>query len=426
MLMKKNKKQSGVVLLELIFATFLLALFLAGVAVLMQRKERILKNQSTSAYLNSVLKASETFLVENYETIFNDININVNGNFKEISIKDDLIDNGYLAKSFNNNQSPYKNVAEIRAIKNVDNIELFVTLPDTNDSKTFDDVRIASMAPSGSGGIYFTNTAPTNPCKDSSGNVTSCIQGILALWSYQPTADFTTAFTGFLPNEGESSVFLRSIIDNGNGSAFVYRKKIGSNLNNNSLNTNLNLTNFDVNSEEQDVSIFFNANIGADGKFSDGTQLIYTPGQDIKDENDIDGDGNTDEIIGYNHPTLTLQDKSNPTIGQPTLVSDGGLSTGLVIEKDSSGNYPACEDSGILALNKNNNFLHCANSNWEEISKTAYIQESSIGNIPDSASSVVVLLRNGDTSKEYIVVLYKDLSNLPDDYTVVRYLGYLE
>jgi type II secretory pathway pseudopilin PulG len=427
MFIKRNKKQqSGVILLELIFATLLLALFLAGVAMLMERKERILRNESTSAYLNTILEASETSLVENYSDINNDITTNVNGMFREIDLDNDLIANGYLPRDFRTGQSPYRTSAEIRALKSVDNIELFITLTNPEDSKTFDDVRIASLSPKGTGGIYFTRTAPTNPCKDDSGNVTVCIQGMLGLWSYTPTVDFRTAFANLLPNEGESSVFIKSTIDNGNGSAYVFRKKIGNNLNNNSINTNLTLNNFDNNNEEQDVSIFFNANIDANGKFAGGTQLLYTPGNDIQDTNDVDGDGNTTEIIGYNHPSLTLQDTTNPVLGQPTLSSDGGISTGLVIEKDAGGNYPSCDNAGIIALNKNNNFLHCVNNSWEEISKTAFTREGSVGNIPSTASRIVALIQNSDTSKQYVIVLNRDLSNIPSGHTILRYIGYIE
>lgn len=387
MLKKIKKTQSGVMLMELILAVFILSLFIAGIFSLMQKQEKLLKNKATASYMEELLSATVEYVDDNYDILLDDLKDTSTypNNTHKLIVQTDLIDNGYLSQGFKLNMSPYGDDAEIIITKDKDeDINLFVLLPSEDKLSTQDSVKIASLITNGNGGTYFTANAPANPC----GGI-ACVQGTFGLWTYDLT-DLGNNFNDLTPAlaSTESTPVAYTKYSNGVG-PFLARNKAWNNLGANTMNTDLNITNTDGVSKDE-VKIFFNANtLDNNDEFAEGVHLYHT---------------STDNGAGGWDNTLTLQDDTAAS-NQPILSSDGGLSTGLIIDTDTNSSCNFGEDKGKMALNKNQNFIYCdsTSGNWQTLAREA-IKTSK----PTSYTAVVARVTNTSSGNKHYRLVYTD------------------
>jgi type II secretory pathway pseudopilin PulG len=415
---KKRNRQSGIMLMEIILAIALLAIFLAGIAALIKRQETILKNKTTASYMNEILEATSAYMNDNYDTILEDIGGSSINNVLIIDVSSRLITNGYLPTGFKIDKPPYGKEAKVSILLKEEGLEAFVVLPSASNLSTANSVNIASFIPEGKGGVYFTAQAPATPCI----STTKCIQGILGLWTYQidsiaggvggvgavvgDNGLFESAFSSEIPadTEKKSIPVAHTKLETGSG-PYLARHLAWNNLGANTINADLNLSSNDPADTTKNVKIFFNAtDTDANGDFKEGSYLSYEQSEitgtglfnhtllltdNVGVDTDSDGLGDGKD---YGHGSAIDMDR-------PVLSADGGLAPGLI--KKVSGLYPACTATGILGINEEDEFIQCLSGVWTPFPRDAIVKSTTI---KTSASAALIKLENPGGSVFYYLV----------------------
>ena len=442
MIINKNK-QSGIMLMELIFASFILAIFLAAIAMFMQRQERLLKNKASGSYINDVMEATREYIKDHTDDIISAVS---GDEFENIDLQADLIDNGYLSDGFGNH-SPYGEDAEIAVIDKNNRFHIIVLLPNNDVSTEVSDAEIAASVPNGNGGVYFSSAAASNPC----GGV-DCLQGIFGLWQYSISGPDALAFPTTLgaatPPDSLAVAYYK--MEDG-FSPFLSRNAIHGNLLANTMNTDLNINEIaDASSDPVNpdtinpAAIIFNKGDDIADYDTDGNPTNYAA--KLEYQKSIYDPALTDTAL-YQDPSLILS--SDGSLGDvngagltqhPMLSSDGGLSTGLNlvradVDDDGDGTidrfgYPLCSQKGHIALEEDKEFLQCIGTSWVSFTRDSIVYVDSLLDVPLSASSVIVLATAqgspavGKNSSHWVIVNRAWVSPLPGNGISIPTLGF--
>lgn len=423
MFIKRRNNQSGLMLMEIILAMAIIAAFFSGILIMMQKQEKVLKNKTTASYISEVLSAAENYVKDNISDItFVD-------NVSERSLSN-LSARGYLSRDFGAN-TPYKSQIKIALVKKKEKLYIFAMM--LADSNKLNYPEIAANIPNGRGGIFFSAASEANPC----GGV-ACIKGVYDLWQYNldgPLATYIgTEYAASIPDQ---MIIAFKAIEN-EYEPYLSRYKTPGALSNNTINTDFNLEG--PNEDNKNVGIFFNPEYILDSLGENSVSLLsvkapasllYIPSSgNVADDNYIEPKVILDRLQMSGSVSRQLEGYDE-NAQQPLFSSSGGISSGLIIEKEADDTYPLCNEVGLVALDKDSNFLQCKSTGekWKKFTKSAMVKYDPLDPQDFSTASAILLrVTYSFNTESYVVLVDKEVyDNINDtDFTNISILGYME